>query len=179
MAATSTTSQEMITCFFVFVIGCACALGYPSLGRNRQTEEINTILNELRKELHINLKANSPSTNDIILTAAEFPRNVQANPSQFDAISELSPQTSRDQPLLSALLSKSELDPATGSLSLEVSKRQGNWDFDYGLGGGRFGKRAGFGDYTLGGGRFGRDVDHVTRFEDEVVDFVDPDEEDG
>ena len=42
----------------------------------------------------------------------------------------------------------------------ELQKRQGVWDFDYGLGGGRFGKR-GFGDYSLGGGRFGRDVDHV------------------
>lgn len=41
-----------------------------------------------------------------------------------------------------------------------VNKRQGSWSLDYGLGGGRFGKR-GYADYGLGGGRYGRDVDHV------------------
>ncbi|XP_005096263.1 uncharacterized protein LOC101857558 [Aplysia californica] len=46
--------------------------------------------------------------------------------------------------------------PATGV----VNKRQGAWSYDYGLGGGRFGKRS-YGDYGIGGGRFGRDVDHV------------------
>ncbi|KAK7112277.1 uncharacterized protein [Littorina saxatilis] len=40
------------------------------------------------------------------------------------------------------------------------NKRQGAWSYDYGLGGGRFGKRY-YGDYGIGGGRFGRDVDHV------------------
>lgn len=35
-----------------------------------------------------------------------------------------------------------------------------NRSYDYGLGGGRFGKRY-YGDYGIGGGRFGRDVDHV------------------
>ena len=43
---------------------------------------------------------------------------------------------------------------------LGLSKRQGAWSYDYGLGGGRFGKRY-YGDYGIGGGRFGRDVDHV------------------
>ncbi|XP_076456993.1 uncharacterized protein LOC143291171 [Babylonia areolata] len=43
---------------------------------------------------------------------------------------------------------------------LGFNKRQGGWSFDYGLGGGRFGKRY-YGDYGIGGGRFGRDVDHV------------------
>jgi len=44
-----------------------------------------------------------------------------------------------------------------------VAKRQGAWSYDYGLGGGRFGKRGSsiYGDYGVGGGRFGRDVDHV------------------
>ncbi|KAK3775702.1 hypothetical protein RRG08_050537 [Elysia crispata] len=42
----------------------------------------------------------------------------------------------------------------------EKSKRQGAWSYDYGLGGGRFGKRN-FDDYGMGGGRWGRDVDHV------------------
>ena len=42
----------------------------------------------------------------------------------------------------------------------EKSKRQGAWSYDYGLGGGRFGKRS-YGDYGIGGGRYGRDVDHV------------------
>lgn len=42
-----------------------------------------------------------------------------------------------------------------------AEKRQG-WDFDYGLGGGRFGKRGlHYRDYPLGGGRFGRDLDHI------------------
>lgn len=39
-----------------------------------------------------------------------------------------------------------------------IEKRQGAWDYDYGLGGGRFGKRF---DYSFGGGRWGRDLDHV------------------
>nr|AQS80495.1 CCK-1 precursor [Charonia tritonis] len=43
---------------------------------------------------------------------------------------------------------------------LGFNKRQGFWSYDYGLGGGRFGKRY-YGDYGIGGGRFGRDVDHV------------------
>nr|KAG5713541.1 hypothetical protein BaRGS_024589 [Batillaria attramentaria] len=43
---------------------------------------------------------------------------------------------------------------------LGLNKRQGAWSYDYGLGGGRFGKRN-YGDYGIGGGRFGRDVDHV------------------
>nr|AQS80496.1 CCK-2 precursor [Charonia tritonis] len=43
---------------------------------------------------------------------------------------------------------------------LGFNKRQGAWSYDYGLGGGRFGKRY-YGDYGIGGGRFGRDVDHV------------------
>nr|AXN93480.1 cholecystokinin [Mizuhopecten yessoensis] len=41
-----------------------------------------------------------------------------------------------------------------------IDKRQGRWDLDYGLGGGRFGKRE-YDDYRLGGGRFGRDLNHV------------------
>lgn len=53
-------------------------------------------------------------------------------------------------------LKKGFLGKPTGSLS----KRQGAWSYDYGLGGGRFGKRN-YGDYGIGGGRFGRDVDHV------------------
>ncbi|XP_052823036.1 uncharacterized protein LOC128247586 isoform X2 [Octopus bimaculoides] len=40
------------------------------------------------------------------------------------------------------------------------NKRRGAWYYDYGLGGGRFGKRD-YDEYGLGGGRFGRDVDHV------------------
>ncbi|CAE1298268.1 unnamed protein product [Acanthosepion pharaonis] len=46
----------------------------------------------------------------------------------------------------------------------DASKRRGAWYYDYGLGGGRFGKRKDYGytdDYGIGGGRFGRDVDHV------------------
>lgn len=44
-----------------------------------------------------------------------------------------------------------------------VEKRQGDWDFDYGLGGGRWGKR---GDTFYGTSkiRFGRNVDHVDPF---------------
>ncbi|XP_046560006.1 uncharacterized protein LOC124269021 [Haliotis rubra] len=42
----------------------------------------------------------------------------------------------------------------------DMRKRQGAWSYDYGLGGGRFGKRN-YGEYGFGGGRFGRDVDHV------------------
>ena len=53
----------------------------------------------------------------------------------------------------------------------EIYKRQGQWDMDYGWGGGRFGKRGGGSDgkasskrYDMYGmsGRFGRDLDHVS-----------------
>nr|ARS01390.1 cholecystokinin/sulfakinin 1 [Deroceras reticulatum] len=65
-----------------------------------------------------------------------------------------------DESLLKGFLGK-----PTGALN----KRQGAWSYDYGLGGGRFGKRN-YGDYGIGGGRFGRDVDHV--------DLSDPNEAD-
>ncbi|XP_041374016.1 uncharacterized protein LOC121387074 [Gigantopelta aegis] len=55
----------------------------------------------------------------------------------------------------SNVLKESQEDDAT-----DMRKRQGAWSYDYGLGGGRFGKRN-YGDYGIGGGRFGRDVDHV------------------
>lgn len=63
---------------------------------------------------------------------------------------------------------KTDKSVSEKSNSAAVEKRQGVWDYDYGLGGGRFGKR-GFGDYALGGGRFGRDVDHVDS--NEPIDF--------
>jgi hypothetical protein len=54
---------------------------------------------------------------------------------------------------------------ATGKLAQALKQSYGglnkrNWSYDYGMGGGRFGKRY-YGDYGIGGGRFGRDVDHV------------------
>ena len=55
----------------------------------------------------------------------------------------------------SNVLKESRKDDVT-----DMRKRQGAWSYDYGLGGGRFGKRN-YGDYGIGGGRFGRDVDHV------------------
>ncbi|RUS81470.1 hypothetical protein EGW08_010768 [Elysia chlorotica] len=59
---------------------------------------------------------------------------------------------------------------SAGSVSaVGKSKRQGAWSYDYGLGGGRFGKRN-YGDYGYGGGRFGRDVDHV-----DITDISDAD----
>ena len=47
-----------------------------------------------------------------------------------------------------------------------VEKRQGDWDFDYGLGGGRWGKRS-YSSYGLSKYRIGRDVDHVDPYDPE------------
>ncbi|XP_062577693.1 uncharacterized protein LOC134239540 [Saccostrea cucullata] len=55
-------------------------------------------------------------------------------------------------------LDKSDWDIDFDDEEQEVNKRQGAWDYEYGLGGGRFGKRF---DYSFGGGRWGRDTDHV------------------
>ncbi|GFO12996.1 Betsin [Plakobranchus ocellatus] len=56
--------------------------------------------------------------------------------------------------------SRAKADDGKSNKNIENIKRQGAWSYDYGLGGGRFGKRT-YGDYGIGGGRFGRDVDHV------------------
>lgn len=58
-----------------------------------------------------------------------------------------------------------------GGPIVPASKRQGGWSYDYGLGGGRFGKRH-YGDYGIGGGRFGRDVDHVDLSDGNDADLV-------
>ena len=52
------------------------------------------------------------------------------------------------------------MGPSANKRFQDFYKRQGAWSYDYGLGGGRFGKRN-YGDYGIGGGRFGRSVDHV------------------
>ncbi|KAI8761131.1 cholecystokinin/sulfakinin-1 [Biomphalaria glabrata] len=90
--------------------------------------------------------------------------------------SQLAHQTSGDivTELQDSVDPKAGVDKDTLSKALlnrygMMVKRQGEWSYDYGLGGGRFGKRN-YGDYGIGGGRFGRDVDHV-----DLSDANDPD----
>lgn len=165
---------EVIMCFAIVTLFCACVMTYPStaLGENANDHELDALIQELRKLLNINTKSNTRNIFSLINT--KLADTSSKDLPNFRSLAEYSRQEDNMRPLLTALLSKGD-----NTDSFDVSKRQGSWDYDYGLGGGRFGKRArGFGDYVLGGGRFGRDVDHVTDMDnDAMLDFVDPTEE--
>ncbi|XP_045178504.1 uncharacterized protein LOC123538455 [Mercenaria mercenaria] len=170
MSTTMKLLQEVVTCLTVLTIFCACVMAFPSSSFNTGTRngELETLLEELRKELSINAKPNS-MRNELSLPNSRFSvSQVKDNP-HFGTLENYPTSEVRAHPLLSVLLSKNG-----NSNTFDVNKRQGSWDYDYGLGGGRFGKRA-FGDYSLGGGRFGRDVSRAQGMEaEEMLDFEDP-----
>lgn len=160
--------KNVIMCVTVLTIFCACAISFPSSSFNTATRtgELDTILEELRKELSINSKSNNIRSD---ISNSRFQGNQIKDHPTFGTVENFPSGEVNTHPLLSALLSKNG-----NSNTFGVSKRQGSWDYDYGLGGGRFGKRA-FGDYSLGGGRFGRDVGHAQDLEaDDSLDFEDP-----
>ncbi|XP_060564125.1 uncharacterized protein LOC132723424 isoform X2 [Ruditapes philippinarum] len=160
--------KEVIMCVTVLTVFCACAMSFPSSSFNTgtRTGELDTIIDELRKELIINSKSNNIRSE---LSNTRFQGSQIKDHPSFGTMESFPSAEVNARPLLSAILSKNG-----NSNTFDVNKRQGSWDYDYGLGGGRFGKR-GFGDYSLGGGRFGRDVGHVQELEaDDSLDFEDP-----
>lgn len=160
--------REVITWLAMLTIFCASAMKFPSASYSTRNGELETILEELRKELNINSKSNNIK-NEIPIPNSYVADDDIKERANFESVGDYPSAKINVNPLLSALLSKND-----NYNSFNVEKRQGSWDYDYGLGGGRFGKRA-FGDYSLGGGRFGRDVGHVQQLEsEEVVDFDDP-----
>ena len=147
---------------------CACAVSYPSLHGDSENTELENLLNEIRKELRVELSQNQDQRTNYFSDIPLPPHHTvkQQKSASYGSYNSLQ---MKDRPLLSVLENRGD-----NSVDIGMEKRQGSWDYDYGLGGGRFGKRNyGFMDYSLGGGRFGRDVDHVMEMADENEDFDD------
>nr|ARS01391.1 cholecystokinin/sulfakinin 2 [Deroceras reticulatum] len=130
----------------VIILASALAVSAASLGNRR--EEISHLVNLLGKIQEIARTKSTVSGPGILSTINSVERSPIFPPS-------LNTETS-DSFQNEGSPANEFLRKATGT----VFKRQGGWSYDYGLGGGRFGKRN-YGDYGIGGGRFGRDVDHV------------------
>lgn len=161
--------KEVVTCTAIVTIFCACAMAFSSssFSGNTRNGDLETLIEELREELSVNAKSNM--RHSVSLSNSRFPDSPVKDETGFASVRSYPSVEVNARPLLSALLSKND-----NSNSFDVNKRQGSWDYDYGLGGGRFGKRA-FGDYSLGGGRFGRDVNHMHELDaNEILDFEDP-----
>nr|BBD49874.1 cholecystokinin/sulfakinin 2 [Ambigolimax valentianus] len=130
----------------VIVLASALAVSAASLGNRRV--EISHLVSLLGKIQEI-----ARSQNIVPGSAISNKVNSAKHSPNFSTF--LNPDTSESFPYNESPSGES-LRRASGS----VMKREGGWSYDYGLGGGRFGKRN-YGDYGIGGGRFGRDVDHV------------------
>lgn len=162
------TVQELITCFVVLAIFGACALAFPStFNRNDRSGELETLLEEIRKELRVHQSADDFSK----FSDTQIDNRKENHAPAFGTLGQYG----------SSSAVKSNDIFADDSDQFTEVKRQGSWDLDYGLGGGRFGKRAGKlpprvrrpADYfSLGGmgGRFGRDVDHVNELDNDFDD---------
>lgn len=149
------------------MILCACVLAFPSLNRKERNDELETIIETLRKEFR--LSENTDNFNKFSNTEIK-PLEEKAEPSFGNLGHFASSDTAQSNDIFD-----------NDSDSFTEVKRQGSWDYDYGLGGGRFGKRAGksmqrvrrpYDYFSVGGfgGRFGRDTDHVTQLENDFED---------
>ena len=144
----------------------ACAVAFPSLQTDTEKTKLTNLINELREELEVAQNQDDKRTN--YFSNMPLHERHAINQKKSVAYGSYNSFPIKNSPLLSALESRGD---NSGDIGLD--KRQGSWDYDYGLGGGRFGKRDGFMDYSLGGGRFGRDVGHVRQIAAEAVDFED------
>lgn len=166
--------HDMAARIIVLTCVCACAMGYSSSNQNRGLDNLANLIDELKKELHLDTKTETLSVNDLKISPV-LQTDDESTHNSFPGLRSLGTTQLQNSPLLSALLSKTSDDESSDQfLGFDINKRQGSWDYDYGLGGGRFGKRSMLMDYSFGGGRFGRDVNHVIKFQDEDVDHVDP-----
>ena len=146
---------------------CASAVSFPSIQSDTESKKLSNLLNELREELAVAQNQEDQRTN--YFSDMSHPARHAVSPQKsvnYGSFNNF--PLKNNHPLLSVLENRGD-----NSADIGVDKRQGSWDYDYGLGGGRFGKRDGFMDYSLGGGRFGRDVDHALQMEAETVDFED------
>ncbi|XP_076460149.1 uncharacterized protein LOC143293122 [Babylonia areolata] len=137
-------SQLLATLTALLFCTCAAAIAHPAAPPQERQ------LQGLLSQLFTNAVSKDTRPRDAVLSADHWPiDNNDDDEADEDA------QSSRDAPSVSV-----------NGKSLSALKRgyQGfskrHYYYDYGLGGGRFGKRY-YGDYGIGGGRFGRDVDHV------------------
>ena len=154
-----------MTCLIILTIVCAFANAYQISQYKTDTRniDIDSVLNQLKSAFHISSQHDDTPREHFSV----FDIN---RPAVDDDIKIKQPLYSSINSLQQLPLVKALLEGGYNSKGIEVNKRQGSWDYDYGLGGGRFGKRsemfgkrAGmFADYSLGEGRFGRDLDHVT-----------------
>lgn len=141
---------------FVFVMA-SITIAIPTGFNNIQNDEITRLSKLIAK-----INRLRETKNDNTFTQNGNP--VKPNTQQRENYGLL---LSLNEPIKIEEFPNKNLDSEKSNLE-EVEKRQGVWDYDYGLGGGRFGKRRSS-DYALGGGRFGRDVDHVDS--NEPIDF--------
>lgn len=145
--------MESQICIFVFL---SCALVVCAAPASTRQQEMNHLVNLLGKirtmERRTSTSRQADSTHFVtpLIAASDFPDSSDEDSSQVEE--------SPERGYLGKLLSS-------------VHKRQGAWSYDYGLGGGRFGKRH-YGDYGIGGGRFGRDVDHVDLLDGNDADLT-------
>ncbi|CAG5118117.1 unnamed protein product [Candidula unifasciata] len=142
--------------YFIVLLFCTLAVSAaPASTRNHNIKHLVTLLGKIRD------MERGTSTSPHAATRNSTPDVAPAGfPSQLDS-SQADIVDVEESPERGYL----------GKLLAQVHKRQGAWSYDYGLGGGRFGKRH-YGDYGIGGGRFGRDVDHVDLLDGNDADLT-------
>ncbi|CAG5136768.1 unnamed protein product [Candidula unifasciata] len=135
--------EIQIVCFIL--VGCVFAVSAaPANSRRQDIQHLVSLISNIQNLSRI--RQTLPSLTNIDTE----------NTAKISYIPELTDLPGSEASEDEESLKKGFLGKPTGPFS----KRQGAWSYDYGLGGGRFGKRN-YGDYGIGGGRFGRDVDHV------------------
>ncbi|CAL1547016.1 unnamed protein product [Lymnaea stagnalis] len=136
----------------VLVLTCACAtFAVPVNSRREDLSHLVTLLGKL-KSIERSQQTQAASSVNSVRGASDFQEATDSEPAGAPDAESL-PKGFAVRP------------------HGPVNKRQGGWSYDYGLGGGRFGKRN-YGDYGIGGGRFGRDVDHVDLSDTNDADFL-------
>ena len=165
------TFRDQITCSVVLTIIGACAMAFPtSFNRNEQNGDLEALLQEIRKELHMH----ETSEDFTKFTNNQLENTDKNHAPSFGTLKEFDSSNAVDS---NDIFNKD-------SDRFSAAKRQGAWDYDYGLGGGRFGKRAGrfsqrvrrpvdYFSYGGLGGRFGRDTEHVSQLDAEFDDVTD------
>ena len=157
--------NDFVVQMSILMLIYACAVAFPALQTETEKSKLTHLIDELREELEVT-RNEDKRTN--YFSGMPLQSSQAINQKKSATYGSFNSFSLKSSPLISALENR-----GGNSGEIGLDKRQGSWDYDYGLGGGRFGKRNGFMDYALGGGRFGRDVDHVREFDSEAIDFED------
>lgn len=145
----NTAKETLLVLGLVMAVGVCVTNSLPT----RHVARLKDILTDLRTLQDRNAVFSDERDSELLKKRHDGGKDMDS----FDLLIQLNdPVKIQEVPALKAENSLSDSDDVISGMD----KRQGRWDLDYGLGGGRFGKR-GYDDYVLGGGRFGRDVDHV------------------